>query len=177
MNSKIEERTWREESRIRLESLMVAYYLALRGLPIVRARIKLPNLGLTSFPDNGAIDQARMEISNSFFLRLKGLIESRMKATIFEVNWKNEDVFLISIGLTSEMMNDTDRLMFSHLCALRNCLAHNYGLVDERTSIKIPELKVGRYIEIDSKALENWFIWTNRIFDLVQMGATNRKIH
>jgi hypothetical protein len=162
-------RTWKKESLVRLDSLMVAYYISLRGIPIVGAKIELPMDTMpTLFPDEQRVYKAEMEISNAFFLQLKGLIESRLKDSGFKANWKTLEEFIPSVGLRSEEIDDSDKRMLSQLCALRNCLAHKYGLVDEEAKKKIPELEIGRYIFMDRQVLKNWFIHSKRIFELVK---------
>ena len=162
-------RTWKEESLVRLDSLMVAYYVSLCGLPTVGARIKFP---MHSAPIvlrvAEQVNQVEKEISNAFFLLLKGLIESRLKEAKFKVNWKSAEYFVQSVCLSWSDMSDEDKRFLSQLCELRNCLAHNYGLVDAKTAEKIPELQIGRYIEMDRQVLKNWFIFSKRIFELVK---------
>jgi hypothetical protein len=170
------ERTWESESKVRLDSLMVAYYLALRGLPIVGAKIKLPHAKRAIvFPTTASISQVKKEISNAFYLRLKSLVESRLKyGSVKKVKWEDEASFLKSLDLNPLVFNEDEKRLFSHFSKLRNALAHDYGFVDEYTKAKLPELKGVSYIEMDEEVMRNWFIFADRIFALV--GAQRSRV-
>lgn len=163
------ERTWQAESKVRLDSLMVAYYLAMRGMPIVGAKIKLPHDKVAVvFTAKASIDQAKMEISNAFFLRLKGLVESRLKQwPNVNIDWRDETSFLKSICLEADAFGEGEKRLFSQFCKLRNVLAHDYGWVDDKTKEKLPELKDVSHIAMDETTMKNWFIFADRVFCLV----------
>jgi hypothetical protein len=165
----MEEKTWEAESKARLDSLMVAYYLAIRGMPIVGAKIKLPHdKKAVVFPNKASIDQAKMEISNAFFLRLKGLVESQLKQwPNVNIDWRDETSFLKSLCLEPDAFDKGEKRLFSQFCKLRNVLAHDYGRVNDKTKEKLTELKDVSHIAMDETTMKNWFIFADRVFRLV----------
>jgi hypothetical protein len=118
--------------------------------------------------------QIEKEMSNAFFLLLKGLTESRLKASGFDADWRDAEKFYRSIGLSDQPIEDSDKRMFSQFCTIRNCIAHNYGLVDEKAKKKMDELTLGQYIEIGHDALENWLKFSRHAFELTGSAISKR---
>jgi hypothetical protein len=173
-----DERTWLQESNARLNSLMEAYYLARRGIPRTPTKIKFPHYNSEVIvPGKVLVPQYQMEIANAFFVRLKGLYESQTKRLFETVTGKKTkpdrkgcENFFNSFGFKNVEINSRDRAFYDEFFAIRNSIAHNYGLVDEELKKAIPNVG-GPYIEISHEALENWFHFVGRFFEILNSAA------
>lgn len=158
---------WCNKTEYQMDLAEAAFELALRGLPpIVPSEVFLHMRSLR-FDNTEHRARIEREMADAFFLRLKGLVEARIKSLCpKKPNWKTADALLDSITLATTVLPDVhadDLLRLGQFCAIRNCIAHNDGIVDAALHNKIPELKEGTDVCMTKATLGNWFDLCKRL--------------
>lgn len=165
---------WERESQRMLELTLSSYEVALSGLPTKLPATLETWIGKVAFTSISDVERLEREMSDAFFLRLKGLMETQAKLVpgARKPNWQNAEKLLISLQVQPEALPVDDREALSSFCALRNCIAHNDGRADSTAAKKLPQLKVGTDIWMTRDQLRNWFRLCGRMIDVVAKGHT-----
>lgn len=166
-------RQWCDETGRLLELTEAAFELAFCGLPpIVPSEVFL-HMRRLRFENSQHRDRIEREIADAFFLRLKGLLEARLKALCKpeKPNWKSAECLLYSIGCATDVrpvLSADDQLRLGQFCALRNCIAHNDGIVDEVLHDKIPGFAVGTDVWMTQATASRWFELCRRLVEAIR---------
>jgi hypothetical protein len=160
---------WRSESMRLLELAYCSYEIALRGIPTELPITLQVDSWQIQFDSPSDCDRVEREISDAFFLRLKGLMEAQLKRFpgSQKPNWKSAEALLTSLGTPPETLCEEDREMLGCFCAIRNCIAHSDGRVDDTTAKKLPNLAVGSDVWMTRVELRNWFRLCGRLISAV----------
>jgi hypothetical protein len=164
---------WHQESLRLLEIALSALEVALNGLPCQYPSSFEFWFGKVNFSSCFDTERVEREICDAFFLRLKSIVETQMKRFPLRTNnpnWKSWDKLLHSLGVNVNVMELTDRNELGKFCAIRNCIAHNDGRVDEELNMKIPDLKRGSDIWMTRDQIRNWFQLSGRIIQAIYAG-------
>jgi len=159
---------WRQESQRFLELALSGYEIALTGLPSQFPVTREFWFGKITLPSESDAERLEREISDAFFLRLKGLVEAQLKRLpgCPKPNWKSVDD-LLSIEVRREALTDCDREAVGDFCAIRNCIAHNDGRVDEAAARRLRNLRSGSNIWLTREQLRDWFRLCGRMVESV----------
>lgn len=161
--------TWKQESLRLLELTRVGYEVALTGLPVTLPATFDSPCGKVKFTRPADTDRLEREISDAFFLRLKGLLEAQLKRLPCnsKPNWKSAGDLLRSLGVKKASLSSDEMEGLDKLCVLRNCIAHNDGRVDAEAAKRLPELTPGSDIWMSRCQMRNWFRLCERVIDVV----------
>jgi hypothetical protein len=167
---------WSRESHRLLEVALVAFEIALMPLKEQPPKQYTFWFGHVCFESDSDFERVEREVCDAFFLRLKGLVEAQAKRIpgAEKPNWKSADDLLHSVGVQPQVLSDEDRDALSNFCALRNCIAHNDGRVDDDLAKRIPDLCVGTDIWMNQEIVRDWFKLVGRMIEAIGEALTNR---
>ncbi len=170
-NGESAKHAWKKESYRLLDLAQVGFETSLQGLPSPNHLPASFEFGSVTviFNTENDIRRIEREISDAFFLRLKGLTEAQFKRypVSTKPNWKNVESLLSSLGVPEVSLSAEDRIMLGRFCAIRNCIAHNDGRVDATCARLVPELEEGKDVWLERIHLRKWFDLIRRVVSVL----------
>lgn len=177
MNNKMRDASeWCNKTMRLLDLCSSSFELSLLSLPVLSpCQLRLPNRTTLTFDNPDQVDRLEHEISDAFFLRLKGLIEAQLKR-LCKPNWENGTKLIRSIqdsvgNLPS--LSPEDLTLLGQFCEIRNVIAHCDGRVDEKATKHIPALQTGTDVWMNRETFRNWVGLCTRLINAIGNAQQN----